>query len=409
MNSDEFRNNISIPFNLPKHGSSDIKVIGIGGCGGNAVNYMLKNGIDGADLIICNTDKQALNSSPVRNKIQLGVSLTEGRGSGGDPEIGRKSVEESISEIKKVLETKTKMLFLTSGMGGGTGTGASPIIAKLAREMNILTVAVITLPFKREGKLRSKIARIGLEEIRKNVDSLIIINNEKLNKVYGDLSIVEAYEKSDEVLCKGVKSVVEIVSRNLKVNVDLNDVTSVLKDSGTAVMGIGIASGENRVEEAINTALDFPLLEYKSILGAKKILLKIVWENDAPTSKEIDYISAHIQNEAGGDAYICEGVGTVEGMGENIQITIIATGFGIGLQDKHLGFDVDSTSFFHRGDDAISLSQEAHILKINKTKINHIKSFNKRMSNDEIKKLEDEPAYKRLERDNYNFFRKDTK
>ncbi len=323
-------NDSILKFNLPKNQSSVIKVIGVGGGGSNAVNYMFEQGIVGVDFAVCNTDLQALEASPITTKIQIGEDLTEGLGAGANPEVGRKAAEESIERITELLESNTKMLFITAGMGGGTGTGAAPVIARIAREKEILTVGVVTVPFWTEGGFRKEYAEKGLEDLRQNVDTLLVINNDKLIEVYGDLTLRQAFAKANEVLNTATKGIAEVISQTLMVNIDLNDAKRVLKDSGSAVMGQAIASGENRAVEAVEAALDSPLLHDNNIKGAQQVLLKIVTgtENEIRMT-ELFKIKKHIQDAAGGDVNIIEGVGVEDGLGESISVTVIATGFKV--------------------------------------------------------------------------------
>jgi cell division protein FtsZ len=323
-------NDSILKFNLPKNQSSVIKVIGVGGGGSNAVNYMFEQGIVGVDFAVCNTDLQALEASPITTKIQIGEDLTEGLGAGANPEVGRKAAEESIERITELLESNTKMLFITAGMGGGTGTGAAPVIARIAREKEILTVGVVTVPFWTEGGFRKEYAEKGLEDLRQNVDTLLVINNDKLIEVYGDLTLRQAFAKANEVLNTATKGIAEVISQTLMVNIDLNDAKRVLKDSGSAVMGQAIASGENRAVEAVEAALDSPLLHDNNIKGAQQVLLKIVTgtENEIRMT-ELFKIKKHIQDAAGGDVNIIEGVGVEDGLGEAISVTVIATGFKV--------------------------------------------------------------------------------
>ena len=250
----------NISFDLPKNQSNVIKVIGVGGGGSNAINHMFSQGIKGVDFVICNTDAQALENSPVPIKIQLGVSLTEGLGAGANPMIGEQSAVESMEEIKNMLTTNTKMIFITAGMGGGTGTGAAPIIAKMAKELDILTVGIVTIPFQFEGKMRNDQAQIGVENLRQNVDSLIVINNNKLREVYGNLGFKAGFSKADEVLATAARGIAEVITHHYTQNIDLRDAKTVLSNSGTAIMGSAAASGQNRAHEAISKALDSPLL-----------------------------------------------------------------------------------------------------------------------------------------------------
>lgn len=320
-----------LAFNLPKNQSSVIKVIGVGGGGSNAVNYMFHHGIEGVDFAVCNTDLQALEASPIPNKIQIGAEITEGLGAGANPEVGRKAAEESIDRIEELLDSNTKMLFITAGMGGGTGTGAAPVIARIARDKEILTVGVVTVPFWTEGGHRKKYAQHGLEELRDNVDTLLVINNDKLIEVFGDLTLSQAFGKANEVLNTATKGIAEVISQTLMVNIDLNDAKRVLKNSGTAVMGQAYASGENRAIEAVEAALDSPLLNDNNIKGAQQVLLKIVTgaEEQEIRMTELFNIKKHIQDAAGCDVNIIEGIGIEDGLGDEISVTVIATGFEV--------------------------------------------------------------------------------
>ena len=331
MSDSEFGN---ISFDLPKNQSNVIKVIGVGGGGSNAINHMFKQGIKGVDFIVCNTDSQALQSSSVPNKIQLGVNLTEGLGAGANPDVGQQSAIESISDIEKMLDRNTKMVFITAGMGGGTGTGAAPVIAQLAKERDILTVGIVTLPFLFEGKVRQEQALIGIEKLRKQVDSLIVINNNKLREVYGNLGFKAGFSKADEVLATASRGIAEVITHHYTQNIDLRDAKTVLYNSGTAIMGSSTSSGENRAKEAIIAALDSPLLNDNKITGAKNVLLLIVSGTNEITIDEIGEINDHIQIEAGHNANIIMGVGEDESLGDSIAVTIIATGFDIEQQNE---------------------------------------------------------------------------
>uniref|UniRef100_UPI004047F0E2 cell division protein FtsZ n=1 Tax=Flavobacterium sp. TaxID=239 RepID=UPI004047F0E2 len=325
----------NISFDLPKNQSNVIKVIGVGGGGSNAINHMFKQGIKGVDFVVCNTDSQALQNSPVPNKIQLGVSLTEGLGAGANPEVGQQSAIESIAEIEKMLDSNTKMIFITAGMGGGTGTGAAPIIAKLAKERDILTVGIVTIPFQFEGKNRSDQALAGVDRLRKQVDSLIVINNNKLREVYGNLGYKSGYSKVDEVLATAARGIAEVISQHYIQNIDLRDAKTVLANSGTAIMGSAIASGEGKAKKAITSALDSPLLNDNKITGAKQVLLLIVsgvGEENEISIDEISEINEYIQNEAGYSANIIMGLGEDEKLENSISVTVIATGFNIEQQ-----------------------------------------------------------------------------
>lgn len=316
-----------IKFDMPKNQSNVIKVIGVGGGGSNAINHMFKQGIKGVDFIVCNTDSQALENSSVPNKIQLGVNLTEGLGAGANPEVGQQSALESIEEIEKMLDTNTKMVFITAGMGGGTGTGAAPVIAQLSKERDILTVGIVTIPFQFEGKVRQEQALKGVDRLRKQVDSLIVINNNKLREVYGNLGFKAGFSKADEVLSTAARGIAEVITHHYTQNIDLKDAKTVLSDSGTAIMGSGTASGDNRAKDAIIDALDSPLLNDNKIAGAKNVLLLIVSGTNEITIDEIGEINDHIQTEAGHNANIIMGVGEDESLGDAISVTIIATGF----------------------------------------------------------------------------------
>jgi cell division protein FtsZ len=325
---------LGIAFDLPKNQSNVIKVIGVGGGGSNAINHMFKQGIKGVDFVICNTDAQALNNSGVPNKIQLGINLTEGLGAGANPEIGSKAAIESAEDIKNMLNVNTKMVFITAGMGGGTGTGAAPIIAKMAKEMDILTVGIVTMPFSFEGKIRNDQAQIGIETLREHVDSLVVINNNKLRDVYGNLGFKAGFSKADEVLSTASKGIAEVITHHYTQNIDLRDAKTVLSNSGTAIMGSAISSGSNRAQEAIMKALDSPLLNDNKITGAKNVLLLIVSGNEEITIDEIGEINDHIQEQAGHGANIIMGVGDDSSLEESISVTIIATGFNIDQQDE---------------------------------------------------------------------------
>ncbi|MBT3612554.1 MAG: cell division protein FtsZ [Flavobacteriales bacterium] len=320
---------LGMDFQMPKNQSSQIKVMGIGGGGSNAVNYMFEHGIKGVDFVICNTDEQALEASPVPIKIQLGANLTEGLGAGSNPEIGKKAAEESADRITELLDANTKMLFLTAGMGGGTGTGAAPVIAEIAREKGILTVGVVTNPFSTEGGYRKQYAEDGLAELKKYVDTLLIINNDKLIEVYGDLTFTQAFGKANEVLNTATKGIAEVISQHLLVNIDLNDARKVLENSGTAVMGQAIAEGENRAIEAVIGALDSPLLNDNDITGAQQVLLKIVTGtgDDEIKMSELFKIKNKIQEAAGKDVNIIEGIGIDTELGAAVSVTVVATGF----------------------------------------------------------------------------------
>ncbi len=314
-------------FEMLKEKSSIIKVIGVGGGGGNAVNHMYKQGIAGVDFIICNTDAQALELSPIPNKVQLGASLTEGMGAGSIPEVGKNSAIENIDDIKDMLGSNTRMLFITAGMGGGTGTGASPIIAKAARELDILTVAIITTPFSFEGKRRKMQAEDGLEELKQNVDSYLVISNDRLRDIFGNLTLGSAFSQADDILTTAAKGIAEIITLPGSINVDFKDVRTVMKDSGVAIMGSYAAEGEDRAHVAVKGALSSPLLKDNEIEGASYILLNITSGTKEVTMDEVSIITDFIQDQAGLSADLIWGVGTNEDLGEKISVTIIATGF----------------------------------------------------------------------------------
>tara|TARA_R110002096_G_scaffold72174_4_gene172215 strand:- start:66547 stop:68094 length:1548 start_codon:yes stop_codon:yes gene_type:complete len=325
-------------FDLPKEQSSIIKVIGVGGGGSNAVNHMYRQGITGVDFVICNTDQQALDLSPVPNKIQLGSTLTEGRGAGSNPEVGKNAAIENVDELKDLLGKNTQMVFITAGMGGGTGTGAAPIIAETAREMGILTVGIVTIPFTFEGRRRKVQADEGLEQLRDNVDTLLIICNDKLREMHGNLKISEAFSKADDILTVAAKGIAEIITVAGYINVDFEDVKTVMKDGGTAIMGSAAAEGDGRAVKAVSQALASPLLNDNDITGANYILLNITSGDEEVSMDEIDEITDYIQNEAGNTADIIWGNGVDESLGSKICVTIIATGFG---GKKPIGFSTE--------------------------------------------------------------------
>lgn len=318
---------MSIQFEMLKEQSSIIKVIGVGGGGGNAVNHMYKQGISGVDFIVCNTDAQALELSPIPNKVQLGASLTEGMGAGADPDVGENSAIESIEDIKRMLGTNTKMLFITAGMGGGTGTGASPVLAKAAKELGILTVAIVTTPFTFEGKRRRAQAEEGMGELRKYVDSYLVISNDRLREIFGNLTMQAAFAKADDILTTAAKGIAEIITIPGYVNVDFKDVRTVMNDSGVAIMGNGISTGENRAIEAVTGALASPLLKDNEIEGARYILLNITSGKNEVTMDEVAIVTDYIQEKAGLSADLIWGNCIDENLDDELSVTIIATGF----------------------------------------------------------------------------------
>ena len=320
--SDELMN-----FDLPVNQSSIIKVFGIGGGGSNAVNHMWHQGIMGVDFVVCNTDAQALNSSPVPVKLQIGESLTEGRGAGNKPQVGRQAALENLDEINEVLSVNTKMVFLTAGMGGGTGTGAAPVIARAAQELGILTVAIVTIPFRFEGHQRINQAIEGINELKEYVDSLLVINNEKLREIYGDLKLSEAFARADNVLTMAAKGIAEIITVHGYINVDFADVETVMRNSGVALLGSGMASGEGRAIKAIQAALSSPLLNNNDITGADNILLNITSGTEEISMDEVGEITDFVNAAASKNALIIWGTGADGQLETNINVTIIATGF----------------------------------------------------------------------------------
>ncbi len=315
-------------FDIPKENSSDIKVIGVGGGGSNAVNHMFNQGIQGVDFIICNTDRQALDISPVPYKIQLGTELTEGRGAGMQPEVGENAALENLEDIRELLSQNTKMLFVTAGMGGGTGTGAGPVIAQIAKDLGILTVGIVTVPFNFEGKKRRIQAEAGLERMRQNVDSLLIISNERLRDFGKNMALTDAFAHADNILTVAAKGIAELISRTGLINTDFNDVNTVLRDSGHAIMGSAQAEGEDRAMEAVTAALASPLLNDNDITGANYILLNISYcSSNEITMDEMGEITDYVQDEAGSTADVIFGVGCDDSLGNKLSVTIIATGF----------------------------------------------------------------------------------
>ncbi|MES2800339.1 MAG: cell division protein FtsZ [Bacteroidota bacterium] len=314
-------------FDLPKDSKSIIKVIGVGGGGSNAVNHMYDQGIVGVDFIVCNTDRQALDISPVPYKIQLGPSLTEGLGAGAIPEVGMNAAIETIEEIEGLLNSNTKMVFVTAGLGGGTGTGAAPIIAKKAKELGILTVGIVTIPFGFEGPKRRRAAEEGLENLREHVDTILVINNERLREIYGNLTFSKAFAMADNVLATAAKGIAEVISVTGAINVDFNDVRTVMKNSGAAIMGSASAEGDNRAIDAVQEALLSPLLNDNNIAGAKYVLLNITYGDREVMMDEIMQITDYIQDEAGSTADVIWGHGYDATLGEKLSVTLIATGF----------------------------------------------------------------------------------
>lgn len=330
---------MTIKFDMQSNTPSIIKVVGVGGGGSNAVNHMYDQGIKGVDFIVSNTDQQALHMSPVPNKIQLGASLTEGLGAGAIPDTGKKAALETIDEIKEILQKNTKMVFITAGMGGGTGTGAAPVIAQVAKEMGILTVGIVTIPFSFEGKKRKQQAEAGLEEMRKYVDTLLVICNDKLRELYRDLKLSEAFHRADDILTVAAKGIAEIITVSGYINVDFNDVNTVMRNSGAAIMGTGIAEGEDRAVKAVEMALSSPLLNDNDINGAQNILLYIASGKEEITMDEVSEITSYIQSAAGMTAEIIWGNGNDDSLGDNISVTLIASGFKQDINSEFMSND----------------------------------------------------------------------
>ena len=330
-------------FDLPPERSSIIKVIGVGVGGSNAVNHMYRKGIQDVNFVVCNTDAQALHNSPVAVKLQLGDSLTEGRGAGSKSEIGREAAMESVDRIKELLSSNTNMVFITAGMGGGTGTGAAPVIAGIAKELGILTVAIVTIPFRFEGPERINQAIEGINELKDHVDSLLVINNEKLREIYGNLKVSNAFEMADDVLAIAAKGIAEIITVHGYINVDFADVQTVMSNSGVAIMGSAVATGENRAQKAIAEALTSPLLNNNDITGARSVLLNITSGSEEITMDEISEITDYVVSAASRDTTLIWGMGNDDSLGDQISVTIIATGFKmnsipelyIGKKQKH--------------------------------------------------------------------------
>ncbi|MCB0760231.1 MAG: cell division protein FtsZ [Flavobacteriales bacterium] len=340
-------------FNLPKDHSSIIKVIGVGGGGSNAVNYMYEQGIKGVDFIVCNTDEQALDSSPVPTKIQLGATLTSGRGAGSIPEVGKNAAVETLDEIKDLLSENTTMVFVTAGMGGGTGTGAAPIIARAAKEMGILTVGIVTVPFLFEGRKRMTQADFGLEEMRDAVDTLLIIKNDKLRELFGNLTLKGAFSQADEVLCTAAKGIAEVITLTGEINVDMNDVNTVMRNSGVAIMGSGKAAGEERAMRAVTEALESPLLNDNDINGANFVLLNITYGTQEVLMDEIMEITDHIQEKAGMSAEVIWGYGPDQSLDDQLCVTVIATGFQAHEVDAGLPVQAPKKEIYVLGQDEL--------------------------------------------------------
>lgn len=318
---------MSIQFDLSRDQNAIIKVIGVGGGGNNAVNHMFRQGIVGVDFIVCNTDQQALDLSPVGTKLAMGASFTEGRGAGMDPEVGKRAAEEAADQVREILTRGTKMVFITAGMGKGTGTGGAPVIAKVARELGILTVGLVTTPFAAEGPRRLKQAKEGIDELKNYVDTLLIISNDKLREIHGNLTLMAAFNQADGILTNAAKSIAEIITVAGYVNVDFNDVNTVMRNSGVAIMGTALGEGEHRAVHAVEAALNSPLLNDNDIRGARNILLNITSGTTEVTLDEVTDIQDYIQGVAGYDTNIIWGNCTNEALGDKLSVTIIATGF----------------------------------------------------------------------------------
>lgn len=373
-------------FGLDEANSSIIKVVGVGGGGCNAVKNMFEEGIEGVNFIVCNTDAQAMKNNPVPVRIQLGVTLTQGRGAGNLPEQGEQAAIENLEDIRAVLEPTTKMVFITAGMGGGTGTGAAPVIAKLAKELNILTIAVVTIPSKSEGRRRFEQALNGVEKLKEHVDSMLVISNEKLHKIYGNLPASQAFKKADNIITTAVKGVAEIITLHGNINIDFADVSTVMAGSEVFIMGTGLAEGPDRAMSAVRQALESPLLDSNSIKGTKDILLNIISGEDEITMGEIGGIIDFLQEEAGQDATIIWGNGIDKKLGSRISVTIIAT-----------GFDVNPNRIFQNSSEVVELEFETENsgFEINlEDEIPFESVFKSTPENDNIRELKKEPALK---------------
>lgn len=351
-----------LKFDLPKNQSSIIKVIGVGGGGSNAVNHMFRQGIKGVDFIICNTDAQAMETSPVPTRIQLGAQLTSGLGAGAAPAVGRNAALENSDDIRTVLDKGTKMLFITAGLGGGTGTGAAPVIAQIARELDILTVGIVTIPFSFEGRKRKLSADEGIKELKKHVDALLIISNDKLRMLCGNLSLSEAFKRADNVLTTAARGIAEIITVAGYINVDFEDVKTVMKNSGVAIMGTGVASGSDRAQQAVEEALNSPLLDNNDIEGAGNLLLYISSGKEEITMDEVTEITDYIQGRTKSTGEVIWGNGFDETLGDQISVTIIATGFDEDHKQKDPTAPVDVTVHRLYGEHATQPSLEKRII-----------------------------------------------
>lgn len=398
---------MSFTVELPKDKSSIIKVIGVGGGGGNAVNHMYSEGIQGVDFFICNTDAQALEKSPIINKVQIGSSLTEGRGAGSNPEIGRKAAEESIQDIMESLGVNTQMVFVTAGMGGGTGTGAAPVIAKAARDRGILTVGIVTTPFMFEGNKRCTAAFHGIEEIRDSVDSLLVVSNDRIKEIYGNLPISKAFGYADNILATAAKGIAEIITIAGSINVDFEDVKTAMTDSGVSIMGMGTSEGDDRAMRAVSQALNSPLLDDNKIQGASDLLVNISYGDEEATMDEYATINEYLQAETGSDANLKCGLCYDENLGRSLSVTVIATGFDR-AKNRYNAMIKDSEVEFDLGDVNVHENMTAEELDAKKqiTIFDSLASSSnekdKRVTpaidqpnQDGIDKMENIPAYKR--------------
>lgn len=363
----ESENPSLLQFDMNRNPLSIIKVIGVGGGGSNAVNHMFKMGIKGVDFLVCNTDAKALEISPVPSKVQLGPGLTQGMGAGALPDVGKRAVIENLDELRQMLADGTRMAFITAGMGGGTGTGAAPIIAELAKEMGILTVGIVTVPFSFEGRKRRQQADAGIEEMKKSVDALLVICNDKLREIHGNLNLSKAFGHADDVLTIAAKSIAEIITNTMHISTDFADIQTVLKDSGVAIMGSAACEGDNRAVRAAEMALDSPLLNDNVIEGARYILLNITSGTNEVTMDEVGEINDYIQAQAGQTADIIMGIGTDESLGEKVGVTIIATGFKTGNEIERQKLSPAVERIVHKLDDqpaAVVEKPEARIIEV---------------------------------------------
>ena len=398
---------MSFTVELPKDRSSIIKVIGVGGGGGNAVNHMYSEGIQGVDFFICNTDAQALEKSPIINKVQIGSSLTEGRGAGSNPEIGRKAAEESIHDIIESLGSNTQMVFITAGMGGGTGTGAAPVIAKAAKDKGILTVGIVTTPFLFEGNKRCTAAFHGIEEIRDSVDSLLVVSNDRIKEIYGNLPISKAFGYADNILATAAKGIAEIITIAGSINVDFEDVKTAMTGSGVSIMGMGTSEGDDRAMRAVNQALNSPLLDDNKIQGASDLLVNISYGDEEATMDEYATINEYLQAETGSDANLKCGLCYDENLGRSLSVTVIATGFNR-VENRYNAIASNSVVEYNLGDVNVNDNLTPEELDAQKQitifdtlansdtqKDSNSSHVNSHSGQDGIEKMENIPAYKR--------------